>query len=317
MTFIVDIPVSEAAYSENERLTDHSGITPDKETAGTGEPLAITAYPEDMAEKKLQKKERKSILVVEDNPDMNTFIASLFSDTFDVTTALDGLNGLQRAIETTPDVIICDVLMPRMDGYKLCSEVKENKDICHIPIILLTAKNMDEDQIKGYDCGADIYLSKPFNPNVLLSIVNRMIAKQEMQQTLLRSTCGIQDALPLEEDTQLELSPLDQKFLNKLYKYIEDNISNSEINVNLLGQELGYSRTNFYRKVKALTNITPNDLLKTYRLNRAAELILRREYTLGEISEMTGFGIQSHFSSSFKKHFGVSPKDYLSDYFSK
>ena len=243
---------------------------------------------------------------------MSSFIAGIFSDKFDVTTASDGLNGLQRAIEITPDIIISDVLMPRMDGYELCDEIKENKDICHIPVILLTAKTMDEDQIKGYDHGADMYLSKPFNPNILISIVNRMITKQNMQQTLLISACGTQNSIPV-EDAQLELSPLDQKFLNKLYKYIEDNISNSEINVNLLGRELGYSRTNFYRKVKALTNVTPNDLLRTYRLNRAAELILKREYSLGEISEMTGFGIQSHFSSLFKKHFGVSPKDYFSN----
>ncbi|MDD3077611.1 MAG: two-component regulator propeller domain-containing protein [Paludibacter sp.] len=317
MTFIVDIPVSEDAYSENERATDHTDIKQSGEITDHDESVVATSNPGNIADKKISKTERKKILVVEDNPDMNTFIAGLFSDTFDVTTALDGLNGLQRAIEIVPDVIICDVLMPRMDGFEVCGKIKEDKDICHIPVILLTAKNMDEDQIKGYNCGADMYVSKPFNPNVLISIVNRMIAKQEMQQALLRSTCGIKNSVPIEEDAQFELSPLDQKFLNKLYKYIEDNISNNEINVNLLGQELGYSRTNFYRKVKALTNVTPNDLLKTYRLNRAAELILRREYTLGEISEMTGFGIQSHFSSSFKKHFGVSPKDYLSDHFNK
>jgi len=315
-TFIVDIPVCEDAYSENERITDRSDIKQDRETIDF-ESIARAVELGNTADDEASETERKRILVVEDNPDMNTFIAGLFDDLFDVTTALDGLNGLQRAIEISPDIIISDVLMPRMDGYELCSEIKENKDLCHIPVILLTAKNMDEDQIKGYDCGADMYLSKPFNPNVLISMVNRMIAKQNMQQTFLMSTCGTKDSILEEEDVQLELSPLDQKFLNKLYKYIEDNISNSEINVNLLGQELGYSRTNFYRKVKALTNVTPNDLLKTYRLNRAAELILKREYSLGEISEMTGFGIQSHFSTSFKKHFGMSPKDYLSDYFNK
>ena len=203
-----------------------------------------------------------------------------------------------------------------VNGYELCKEIKENKDTCHIPIILLTAKTMDEDQIKGYDQGADIYITKPFNPNILISIVNQMIARLNKQQALLIQSCGSIESKEM-EDPQIELSPLDEKFLNKLYKYIEDNIANSEINVNLLGRELGYSRTNFYRKIKALTNVTPNDLLKAYRLNRAAELILKREYTLGEISEMTGFGTQSHFSSLFKKHFGVSPKDYLSNHYSK
>lgn len=312
MTFIIDIPVCENAYSGDEWTTNNVDIKPDTKTIDCDEFVATIPNLENITNEEESETDRKSILVVEDNPEMSSFIAGIFSDKFDVTIASDGLNGLQRAIEITPDIIISDVLMPRMDGYELCGEIKENKDICHIPVILLTAKTMDEDQIKGYDHGADMYLNKPFNPNILISIVNRMIAKQNMQQTLLISACGTQNSIPV-EDAQLELSPLDQKFLNKLYKYIEDNISNSEINVNLLGRELGYSRTNFYRKVKALTNVTPNDLLRTYRLNRAAELILKREYSLGEISEMTGFGIQSHFSSLFKKHFGVSPKDYFSN----
>ena len=316
MTFIIDIPVCENAYNGNEWAVDSSDIKQDTETINYDESVATNPILQDIAGGENSETERKKILVVEDNPEMSSFITSLFSNKFDITAAFDGLNGLQRAIEITPDIIISDVLMPRMDGYELCSEIKENKDICHIPVILLTAKTMDEDQIKGYDHGADMYLNKPFNPNVLISIVNRMIDKQNKQQALLISACGTKDTIPV-EDVQQELSPLDQKFLNKLYKYIEDNISNSEINVNLLGRELGYSRTNFYRKVKALMNVTPNDLLTTYRLNRAAELILKREYTLGEISEMTGFGMQSHFSSLFKKHFGVSPKDYLSNYSNK
>jgi len=317
LTFIVDIPVSEGAYSESERMFERSEIKQNREIVNSDEFILEFVETASKTNKKEVKSERKKILIIEDNSEMNSFIVSLFNDKFDVITAFDGLNGLQRAVEKIPDIIVSDILMPQMDGFEVCCKVKSNKDICHIPVILLTAKNMDEDQIKGYDCGAEMYLSKPFNPNVLISIVKGMIAKQEMQQNLLRSTCGTQDSVSIEDNSQFELSPLDQKFLNKLYKYIEENISNSEINVNLLGQELGYSRTNFYRKVKALTNVTPNDLLKTYRLNRAAELILRREYTLGEISEMTGFGIQSHFSSSFKKHFGVSPKDYFSDHFNK
>ena len=135
---------------------------------------------------------------------------------------------MQRAVETVPDIIISDVLMPRMDGYELCSEVKKNKDICHIPVILLTAKVMDEEQIRGYDQGADMYLSKPFNPSVLISIVNRMMAKQDKLKALLISACGAQDSVPAEKDVRLELSPLDRKFLDKLYKYIEDNISNGD-----------------------------------------------------------------------------------------
>ena len=114
-----------------------------------------------------------------------------------------------------------------------------------------------------------------------------------------------------------EMSPLDKKFLEKLYAYIENNLDNCDLNVNMLGRELGFSRTNFYRKVKALTGISPTDLLRVYRLNRAAELLLTREYTVGEVGEKIGFGSQSHFSSLFKKHFGVSPRAYVTNHFSQ
>ena len=114
-----------------------------------------------------------------------------------------------------------------------------------------------------------------------------------------------------------ELSPLDKKFLKKLYAYIDNSLDNCDLNVNMLGRELGFSRTNFYRKVKALTGISPNDLLRVYRLNRAAELLLTREYTVGEVGERAGFGNQSHFSSLFKKHFGVSPRAYVTNHFSQ
>ena len=316
MTFTTYIPVSEYIYSDSERVNKQTNSKDEKEIVSKEDSFDVNHESNINNELDILEIDKKKILIIEDNIEMNNFITSIFGSDFEITTAFDGLNGLQRAVEIIPDIIISDVLMPYMNGYELCKEIKENKDTCHIPIILLTAKTMDEDQIKGYDQGADIYITKPFNPNILISIVNQMIARLNKQQALLIQSCGSIESKEM-EDPQIELSPLDEKFLNKLYKYIEDNIANSEINVNLLGRELGYSRTNFYRKIKALTNVTPNDLLKAYRLNRAAELILKREYTLGEISEMTGFGTQSHFSSLFKKHFGVSPKDYLSNHYSK
>ena len=316
MTFTTYIPVSEYIYSDSEHVNKQTNSKDEKEIVSKEDSFDVNHESNINNELDILEIDKKKILIIEDNIEMNNFITSIFGSDFEITTAFDGLNGLQRAVEIIPDIIISDVLMPYMNGYELCKEIKENKDTCHIPIILLTAKTMDEDQIKGYDQGADIYITKPFNPNILISIVNQMIARLNKQQALLIQSCGSIESKEM-EDPQIELSPLDEKFLNKLYKYIEDNIANSEINVNLLGRELGYSRTNFYRKIKALTNVTPNDLLKAYRLNRAAELILKREYTLGEISEMTGFGTQSHFSSLFKKHFGVSPKDYLSNHYSK
>ena len=149
-------------------------------------------------------------------------------------------------------------------------------------------------------------MEKPCNPDVLHSAVNSILAKLERQKRKVISTAGTADTPPADE-----MAPLDRKFLTKLYAYINDNIGNSDLNVNSLGRELGFSRTNFYRKIKALTGVTPNDILRVCRLNRAAQLLLTREHTIGEISDMTGFGTQSHFSSLFKKHFGLSPRDYV------
>lgn len=298
-TFIVDLPVSDVAYSDNERLSESDA----EEEAATQDAPETDVDDEQPAE----IAERMKVLVVEDNVDMNRFICGLLSPKYDVESAFDGEEGLAKAMEELPDMIISDVLMPKLDGFSLCSRVKNDKDVCHIPVILLTAKTMERDQIKGFKCGADAYLTKPFNPDLFLTIVDNLFEKILRQKAVIIGT----SAGNIDDEKELEISPLDREFLNKLYKYIEENMSNDQLNVNLLGRELGFSRTNFYRKIKALTGVTPNDLLRMYRLNRAAELILKREYMLNEISEMTGFGTQSHFSSLFKRHFGVSPKDYI------
>ena len=248
---------------------------------------------------------RKKILVVEDKKEMAEFIASVFADEADVVIAADGLSGLQKASDELPDVIISDVMMPLMNGYEMLARVKNEAATSHIPVVLLTAKSRDEDRITGYDTGADLYMAKPFNPQVLRSAVNSILSKIERMKHQVVATAGT-----TQQPSADEMSPLDRKFLTKLYAYINDNISNSELNVNLLGRDLGFSRTNFYRKIKALTGVTPNELLRVARLNRAAQLLCTREYTIGEISDMTGFGTQSHFSNLFKKQFGVTPSAY-------
>jgi DNA-binding response OmpR family regulator len=250
--------------------------------------------------------ERQRLLVVEDSAEMLKFIRDIFAERFDVTTATDGVEGLHMAIETGPDVIITDAMMPGMDGYSLISAIKADPNTSHVPVIMLTAKTSDEDRINSYRVGADMYISKPFNPNVLVSMVDGLLTRTERLRNAIMADAG-RSTTPVNSD---DLSPLDRQFLDKLYAYIEENMSNSDFNVNLLGREMGLSRTNLYRKIKALTGVTPIDLLRVCRLNRAAELLLSRQYSMLEISEMTGFGTQSHFSSLFKRHFGVPPREY-------
>ncbi|MDE6528532.1 MAG: response regulator, partial [Muribaculaceae bacterium] len=339
-TFIVDIPVEASAYTQKEwapespdtpaaNPTDHEAVptiitqpkcpAPDKGGSGAGIDPADAGYNEpgnngepaaiEEAQVEVEVEEepaRHKILVVEDKKEMAEFIASVFSSEADVTIAADGHSGMQKAVEELPDVIISDIMMPLMTGYEMLSRIKNEAATCHIPVVLLTAKSRDEDKIKGYDTGADLYMEKPFNPEVLHSAVNSILAKLERQKHQVVQMAGTAETPPADE-----MAPLDRKFLTRLYAYINDNIGNSDLNVNLLGRELGFSRTNFYRKIKALTGVTPNDLLRVCRLNRAAQLLLTREYTIGEISDMTGFGTQSHFSNLFKRQFGVTPRDYL------
>lgn len=325
-TFIVDIPVEESTYKPSEWApeTPDNATVPNKEqhigSAGTSD-VNTTAtngiqYDETDAVDSTDGPEfeddddntRHKILVVEDKKEMADFIASLFRPEADVEIAEDGHTGLQKALEELPDVIISDIMMPLMTGYEMLSRIKSEPATCHIPVVLLTAKSRDEDKIRGYDTGADLYMEKPFNPEVLHSAVNSIIAKLERQKHQVVQSAGTSETPPADG-----MAPLDRKFLTKLYTYINDNIGNSELNVNTLGRELGFSRTNFYRKIKALTGVTPNDLLRVCRLNRAAQLLLTREYTVGEISDMTGFGTQSHFSNLFKKHFGMTPRDYIAE----
>lgn len=325
-TFIVDIPILREAYDESEWISeesdedmpatsvgDHNPVVPTTLSDDAVAPMAPVTPPRrpegdgggDAAAPDDEATERHKILVVEDKKEMAEFVASVFAGEADVIIASDGLSGLQKATDELPDVIISDVMMPLMNGYEMLARIKNETATCHIPVVLLTAKSRDEDRIAGYDTGADLYMAKPFNPQVLRSAVNSILAKIERQKHQVVSTAGTS-----QEPTADEMSPLDRKFLSKLYAYINDNISNSDLNVNLLGRDLGFSRTNFYRKIKALTGVTPNELLRVCRLNRAAQLLCTREYTVGEISDMTGFGTQSHFSNLFKKQFGVTPSAY-------
>lgn len=310
MTFTFWIPVNDSAYCDDEKMTDNNMTNSESD---------VEIEPEiDLQTKGFEKNDGKkdefryTVLLVEDSKDMNVFLSDMFVGQFNVLSALDGQEGLHLANLYTPDIIISDVLMPRMDGFEMCRRIKNDKEICHIPVILLTAKTMSEDQVEGYNQGADIYVTKPFNPEVLISMVNSLIVKIERQKNMIASGTGEED-----ERQKLianELNPLDQKFVNKLYSYIDKHLTEEEMNVTVLGSELGFSRTNFYRKIKALTGMSPNDFLQVYRLNKAAQLIKKQEYQLNEISEMVGFGTQSYFSQSFKKRFGVSPKDYISKY---
>ena len=202
-------------------------------------------------------------------------------------------------------MVISDVVMPGKTGYELCRQIKDNMQLSHIPVILLTAKATVDDQVHGLDCGADAYVTKPFEPQYILALISSQIKNREKVRTLLSEVTDVEN---LEEDA---LSPQDNAFMTELYQLMENELSNSELDVSRMTELLHISRTKFYYKVKGLTGENPSVFFKRYKLNRAAQLLKERNYNISEIADMTGFSTLSHFSTSFKKQFGMSPSEYM------
>ena len=207
--------------------------------------------------------------------------------------------------EEAIDLVVSDVVMSGTTGYELCRQIKENIQISHIPVILLTAKTNVGDQVQGLDSGADAYVTKPFEPQYLLALIQSQLKNREKIRDILSKATDVET---LEEDA---LSPQDSAFMTELYQLMENELANSELDVSRMTEMLHISRTKFYYKVKGLTGENPSVFFKRYKLNRAAQLLLERKYNISEIADMTGFSTLSHFSTSFKKQFGVSPSEYV------
>ncbi|MBO5979021.1 MAG: helix-turn-helix domain-containing protein, partial [Bacteroidales bacterium] len=207
--------------------------------------------------------------------------------------------------EHAPDVVISDVVMPGKTGYDLCRKIRENIQMSHIPVILLTAKAMVEDQVQGLDCGADAYVTKPFEPQYIMALIASQLRNREKVRQMLSHSTDIEE---IEENA---LSPQDNAFMTELYQLMENELSNSELDVARMTEMMRISRTKFYYKVKGLTGENPSVFFKRYKLNRAAQLLQERKHNVSEIADMTGFSTLSHFSTSFKKQFGVSPSEYV------
>ena len=244
------------------------------------------------------------LLIVEDDADIRGLLAGEFSAWFEVHTANDGLSGLERARELAPDLILCDVLMPRMNGYELTRQLKKDFETCHIPVVLLTALSAPEQQIQGYEEGADAYVAKPFRLDVLRACIFQQIEQRRKLREKYARAAGV--AQPI-----LCSSSLDRQFLDKLNALILERLEDADISIQDLTDSLNVSRTVFYNKVKGITGCAPVEYLRELRLKKAAELILSSaELNIKQISFAVGFNDPLYFSKCFKKQFGVSPSAY-------
>ncbi len=271
----------------------------------------LTASPASTSEvSTVPSEDRRSILIVEDNGELREYLQHLLESSYNVSGAPDGMAAMNAISLSPPDLVISDVLMPFKNGIELCRELKESQEYCHIPVILLTARNADENRIEGIVAGADAYVGKPFDPIYLRSVIDNIFAnKKRLQQALMAMSAGPSEVTAATEDPLASYDRKDQDFLRKLFALIDKNLSDEDFNVSSCATELGISRTGFYTKVKALIGEAPQTFLVEYRLNKAMELLKKGELNVSEVCYSVGFKSTSGFSRSFKKKFGVPPSE--------
>ncbi|RZK21486.1 MAG: response regulator, partial [Pedobacter sp.] len=250
------------------------------------------------------EKKRYSILLVEDNEDVRTFIKNALTADYNIQERENGMDGLESAIELIPDLIISDVMMPVMDGLELCRRVKTDERTSHIPVILLTARSAYVHQINGFENGADAYLMKPFNLKMLeLNIKNTLKARETIKHKFAQ-------VITL-EPTNLVINKTEEGFLTKIMQIIETHISDPEFDVPTLSAEIGMSQPVLYKKIRALTDLSVNDFIKSLRIKRAAQLLKQNTGNIAEVAYAVGFNDRKYFSLEFKKHFGKTPSEFI------
>lgn len=296
--FTLILPTSDEAYKPEER--DHEQQEQDK-----AYPLQTDVSTETITHDESEEDDNlKKILVVDDDTEVAHYLKVLLSPNYKVICRFNAEDAFKAVSEEAPDLVLSDVVMPGTDGYTLCRLIKEDLQLCHIPVILVTAKANMEDQVEGLNTGADAYVTKPFDPTYLQALIQSQLKNREKVRALLgRNT---------QTDTLADdvLSPQDNAFMTELYSLMENELSNPELDISHMTELLKISRTKFYYKVKGLTGESPSTFFKTYKLNRAAELIKEGKYSISEIADMTGFSTHSYFSKAFKKQFGIAPSEY-------
>jgi signal transduction histidine kinase/ligand-binding sensor domain-containing protein/DNA-binding response OmpR family regulator len=247
------------------------------------------------------------ILIVEDHADLRGFLRSELSTSYRVIEAIDGQAGYEEALHQVPDLIISDIMMPRMDGIQLCSLLKTDEKTSHIPIILLTAKASRDSRVEGLETGADDYLTKPFEARELFSRINNLIeGRRKLKARYSREV--------LLQPKAIAITSADERFLHRAMAVIERYLGEADFSVELMGKEVGMSRMQLYRKLQALTGQAPNDFIKTMRLQRAAQLLAKGSGTVSEISYQVGFSSHSYFSKCFIEQYGKTPSDYMAEH---
>ena len=315
--FIVVIPC--------KQMADSIVIHNDDETVDNSESSSLSAGKEMINESDLQyiddgnkqsgklqklldeQGNKPSLLVIDDNNDIRQYLRTLLQDEFYVFEASDGREGLEVALKEVPDLVICDVMMPVMNGLEFTEQLKTQTITSHIPVIMLTAKNLDEHRAEGYEHGADSYITKPFHSKVLLSRIENLLKQRRLLKTHFENLFNQTSPSAEQEIAMSQLEDRDKQFLHQLHAIIQKNLSNSEFGVEDVGKEIGLSRVQLYRKVKAMTGSSVVDLLRKARLAKAKRLLESRSMSVSEVAYEVGFSAPSYFTKCFKEEYGMLP----------
>ena len=245
------------------------------------------------------------ILIVEDDEEIRQYVSKELSSRYKVEECSNGKEALDIIFKKAPSLIISDVMMPEIDGLALTRKIKKNINLQHIPVILLTAKAQDKDNIEGLESGADAYITKPFNIDVLISTVNNLLISRKRLRNIYS---GNQT-----HDTKVNITATsnDEKLMERIMKVLDKNISNPDITVEMLAEEVGMSRVHLHRRLKELTNQSPRDFIRNTRLRQAAKLMSEKHLSVSEAAMLTGFKNANNFATSFKELFGMTPTEYI------
>ena len=264
--------------------------------------------------------ELATVLIVDDNADMRAYLRTLLLDRYYVIEAADGQSGLKLAVESVPDIVVSDVMMPVMDGLTFCTRLKQHEATSHIPVLLLTARSSEQQYIEGLQTGADMYMTKPFSADLLLANIASLLANRQKLRQLFKAQNSLSELPTIQHSTlntqhsklntqhSTSISP-DRRFLDTFLKAMDKHMSNTNLKIEVIGDEIGLSRVQLYRKVKALTGMTPIEILRETRLKRAMQLLKTTDKTVSEIANEVGFATPGYFSSCFKKQYDKYPTD--------
>ena len=288
--FVVTLPLDAASYKLTE-IDEHSTEVPDED------------QNEESDKKLIFNEEFQTILLVDDNQELLRVVAEPLRDIYNVVTAENGYDALEKIALYPVDMVVSDVMMPEMDGFTLCKKLKSEIETSHIPVILLTAKSMEEDKIQGYESGADSYITKPFKPSLLLTRIAGVFRNRDQNATKFNR----QDTPVI---SNLDISKIDQQFLLKAIQVVEENLDNADFDSDQFESSLNVTTSTLYRKIKSITGSAPNDFIRNIRLKRSCQLLQASEMNISEVAYAVGFNDPKYFARCFKKEFGKTPGQY-------